>query len=175
MSKELINSTKDFLAGRAWGASVAVTLNMKQGIRVERDKGDFYVPLTEERIKQNLRHFSNLLNRECFGNNWRRKGKRLPVFAIWERVSRDHIHLRIGTPFASPTTFDELKYHSSEVRRFHNLIRACWAASDFGYEKNRLSVYCDDGWIDYLAKRKSKKDYALSFLWENTYLPAKAS
>ena len=174
MSSEFVNPKKEFLGNRDWGRSIAVTLNMKQGIKVAGDNGDFYIPLTEERIKQNLRHFSNLLNRECFGPNWRRKGKRLKVLSVWERGARDHIHFRIRVPFASPTTFEELKNDSSEMRRFKCLILACWGNTDFGYGKNRISIFCDDGWSDYLTKRKTKGDYGLSFLWENTYLPAKA-
>ena len=175
MSRELVEPTKEFLSNRDWGRSIAVTLNMKHGIESTEGNDGLYVPLTEERINQNLRHFSNLLNRECFGPNWRRKGKRLTVLSVWEKATRHHIHLRIGVPFASPTTFDELKNDGFEMRRFKCLILACWGNTDFGYRKNRISIFCDDGWNDYLTKRKTKGDYGLSFLWENTYLPAKAS
>lgn len=178
MSSEFVEPTNEFLGNRDWGQSIAATLNMKQGIKVAGDNGDFYIPLTEERINQNLRHFFNLLNQECFGPNWRRKGKRLNVLSVWERGARDHIHLRIRLPFAPPTpptTFDELKNDSSEILVFRRLILACWENTDFGHGKNHISIFCDDRWNDYLTKRKTKGDYGLSFLWENTYLPAKAS
>ena len=99
MSKELINSTKDFLADRAWGASVAVTMNMKQGKRYEDPEGklsgSFYVPLDEYRINQNLRHFLNLLNTACFGNNWRRNNKRLNVVCVKIKNTFMHVCLDV--------------------------------------------------------------------------------
>lgn len=186
MSKELINSTKDFLADRAWGASVAVTMNMKQGKRYEDPEGklsgSFYVPLDEYRINQNLRHFLNLLNTACFGNNWRRNNKRLNVVVAKEAGSRKHLHLRISVPYPNPRSFKELRSQRIPPHMFVNLIARCWNKTEwsygkvvFGENKPNDIGFCDEGWGNYLTKQKSKESYDLAFPWEGVSLPAKAS
>ena len=105
MTKDLAQQTNTFLLNRQWTHSVAVTLNMKQAIK---DPGGTWITLDEYRINQNLRHFLNLLNARYFGPNWRRKKKRLHVFAVWEKAERHHIHARIGNPNLSFETFKKL-------------------------------------------------------------------
>jgi hypothetical protein len=186
LCNDLINSTKNYLGDRDWGESIAVTLNMKQGQRYEdpegRLSGSFYVPLDEYRINQNLRHFCNLLNRACFGNNWRRNNKRLNVVVVSEAVSRKHLHLRISVPYPKPRSFKELRSHRIPPYMFVNLIAWCWNKTEWGYGKAVFGEnkpndigFCDEGWGDYLTKKRSKENYDLAFPWEVISLPAKAS
>ena len=159
MTKDLAQQTNNFLLNRQWTHGVAVTLNMKQAIK---DPGGTWITLDEYRINQNLRHFLNLLNARCFGPNWRRKKKRLHVFAVWEKAERHHIHAQIGNP-------------NLPFETFKKLILECWEKTDFAYGSNHVVDDCDDGWTKYQAKYNTKENYDLSFLWENTYLPNQAS
>ena len=178
MSTELVNSTKDYLTNRDWGASIAVTLNMKQGKRYEdpegKISGSFYVPLDEYKINQNFRHFTNLLNRACFGNNWRRFNKRLNVSLSHENVSRKHLHVRIQLPSKNPKTIGDLKEQEQLRFKLLSLVRACWVETKWAFG-SRISFYSDEGWSGYIAKPKSKENYDLAFPWELISLPAKAS
>ena len=150
MTKTLAQTTKDYLLNRQWTHSVAVTLNMKHAIK---DPSGTWIRLEEYRINQNFRHFLNLLNARCFGPNWRRKNKRLHVFPVWEKAERHHIHTRINNP--------NLPFES-----FKQLIFECWEKTDFAYGSNLVVANCDDGWISYQAKKTTKQNYDLSFLWE---------
>ena len=55
------------------------------------------------------------------------------------------------------------------------LLRRMLEKTDFAYGSNLVVANCDDGWTSYQAKKKTKENYDLSFLWENTYLPNRAS
>ena len=186
MSRELVEPTKEFLSNRDWGSSFAVTLNMRQGKRYEdpegKISGSFYVPLDEYRINQNFRHFTNLLNSACFGNNWRRFNRRLNVSWSHEKVARKHLHVRISVPYPTPRSFEELRKCKIPPYWFAKLLVRCWNKTEWAYgkvvfgdgDKNDVG-YCDEGWSGYIAKPKSKENYDLSFPCELISLPVKAS
>ena len=72
-----------------------------------------------------------------------------------DRSGREHYHAAIDRPA-----------HISR-RDFENMILECWAKSRWGYRQIKVIPGADEGWIDYMTKRRSKPNYADAFDWEN--------
>ncbi len=79
LKEEVKVSTKNFIKDFNIDNCFGVTLTLKQGIKNQK--------LDDISCSQNLKHFLNVINQKCFGNQVKRFGKRLRVLPVLE-VSR---------------------------------------------------------------------------------------
>lgn len=134
-----------------WHSPYAVTLTMKQAFYAGKTR----IPLDAMKASQNLTHFLNLLNAEVFSSAQRRKGARLRCIPVLEDDGvRMHYHLCLERP-------DHVRAES-----FVNLVHSCWQRTNFGYWMVD-SRPCDAGWLQYMAKARTKKSFADSLDWPN--------
>ncbi len=152
--------TKKYLNHTNWGASLAVTLNLKQSRKVHlKNATATYIRLTNDDITQNVRHFLNLLNASVYGNHWRRWNRQIERFVIVEKSNREHIHSIIKIP------------EQTKITELAKLIPQLWIKTNWGYGNGDIQkCYDSDGWIDYLLKYRTKSNLPDSIDWENTYL-----
>jgi hypothetical protein len=130
---------------------LAVTLTLKQCYRVNGIV-DWIDPI---KASQNLRHFLNVLNRKSFGKVGVRKERRLDCYPVLEDAAgRLHYHLCLEKP----------KTRTPE--QFTALIHQVWGKTRFGYREIDVRP-CDDGWIDYMTKFRSKPNLPDSIDWNN--------
>lgn len=154
MSDQLTEQIKRFIRKNRVVNPLNVTLTEKQtfnGIRLD--------DITSE---QNFRHFRNVLNRKVFGNGYRRFGIELQMLVIRE-VSvnhRHHIHCIIELP------------QRYEFVTFVNLINDVWSKTDFGYDEVHIekpsSQQREDGWLEYIMKKRTKVSFEHSIDWMNS-------
>lgn len=154
MSDQLTEQIKRFIRKNRVVNPLNVTLTEKQtfnGIRLD--------DITSE---QNFRHFRNVLNRKVFGNGYRRFGIELQMLVIRE-VSvnhRHHIHCIIELP------------QRYEFVTFVNLINDVWSKTDFGYDEVHIekpsSQQREDGWLEYIMKKRTKVSFEQSIDWMNS-------
>lgn len=111
-----------------------VTLTLKQRLNGHR--------LDEITSSQNLRHFTNLLNKKVFGNGSKRFGSKLEIIPILEKSKMDryHYHLCLRKP------------DTQSDQNFEILIRECWVKTRWGYNEIHIHRQIDNGWIDYITK-----------------------
>ena len=76
-SEQLKIDVKNYLINFDVNNSFGVTLTLQQGIKNQK--------LDKISSSQNLRHFLNVLNQKCFGNQFKRFNKRLKVLPVIER------------------------------------------------------------------------------------------
>jgi len=153
-ARDLMIATRGFVQEFNWTNPVAVTLTMKSaifkdGILIHGSAADY---------SSNLDHFLNKLNKQLFGG-LARKGWLLSVFAVLERgaLGRDHYHL----------TLDKPTHLTAE--QFARLIKAIWRKTTWGQDRVDVSPDGNERWINYMTKLRSKRDYADSIDWLNTY------
>jgi hypothetical protein len=111
-----------------------VTLTFKQRLNGNR--------LDEISSSQNLRHFTNLLNKRVFGNRSKRFGSKVEIIPVLERSKMDryHYHLCLRKP----------ETHSDQ--KFETVIRECWLKTRWGYNEIHIHRQIDNGWVDYITK-----------------------
>jgi hypothetical protein len=148
---------RDFIHIHGWNAPFAVTLTMKQGVKVETTYGSQITRLTNELASQNLRHFLNLLNKRVYGNAHVRFGSSVRVIPILEsgRDKRRHYHLMIDCPR------NDLK------GLFPQLVRTFWAQTQWGYDQIDIQADADNGWINYISKLNDKPSFNDAIDWVN--------
>ena len=152
----------DYIDRSTWQNPYAVTLTLKQAVV----NNGVYTKIDAIKASENLRHFRNRLDRSLLGRTAVRKGQRLPCFAVYEGTTevRPHYHLCLDRPASA--TFEE----------FAAKIHLNWQATDFGYHQIDIKPCFDvDGWIKYMAKRRTKTDFASSIDWNNTKPDAQLS
>lgn len=136
---------RDFLPVWSEDETFAVTLTMKQNTKGRT--------LDESSASQNLRHFLNLLSRDCFGSAARRYKKAIEVIPVLEESysGRLHYHLTLRNP------------HPKDALKFHHRIKDCWAKTDFADAQTDIQrTYDVAGWNRYITKdRRDNID------WEN--------
>lgn len=148
---------RDFTHIHGWNAPFAVTLTMKQGVKVESGYGFQIIRLTNERASQNLGHFLNLLNKRLYGNAHQRFGSAVRVIPILESGGgkRLHYHLMIDCPR------NDLK------GLFPQLVRTLWTQTQWGYDQTDIQADADKGWINYISKSNDKPNYNDAIDWVN--------
>ena len=121
--------------------SHAVTLNLKQS---EFTTLGNRVKLCPQSASQNLRHLFNLINRQTFGNQFKRKKMRLDCFPVLERSSAGnlHYHLILRNTFSDDFNLQAMKLLIKE------LSNKKW----FGYEDVEVRPHEDHGWVKYILK-----------------------
>lgn len=152
---ELQRSVRLFFNKNLVNRACAVTLTLRQTVAGEGGVGR--VKLTADQAQQNYRHFLNLLNRAVFGKRAARFGRSVVSIPVLEggRGHRLHYHAVIGCP-------SELSYSD-----FEELIRDCWAKTQWGYDEVDIQPDADAGWINYISKLRDKPDYAEAIDWQN--------
>ena len=140
LSNEVKMGIKKYLINVDINDCIGLTLTLKQQIQNQK--------LDHISANQNLRHFLNLLNTKCFGNGFKRFGKRLKVIPILEnsKNNRLHYHITIQNPFLK------------DLNKFLYLINSCWMKTKFGHSHIHINKNVDQGWIDYKTKFSNDKD-----------------
>ena len=134
MRIELKESIKDYVQEFDLSNCCGVTLTMKQ--RYDNKS------LDDISSSRNLRHFLNLLNKNCFGNSFKRFNKRLKVFPSLERSKqgRWHYHLIIENPFPS------------DLIKFERMVEFNWFKTPYGFRRVDINHSINNGWGDYITK-----------------------
>jgi len=133
---------KEWLMGIDTKNCMAITLSFKQGV-----KDQF---LTKEICRQNLKHFLNVMNAYYFGNNYKRRSRRLKVIPSLETSAKNnrlHYHLLLENPDSSKNKGD-----------FETKVRRTWWNTHWGYDQVCIKSNVDKGWIDYITKFKKNSD-----------------
>jgi hypothetical protein len=135
-------------------APAAVTLTMKK-----RHGGQVVDDIV---ASENFRHFRNRLEHLLLGSAAKRYGKRLLMVVVLETSADDrlHYHCIIDRP-----------YHCT-LARFEAVLREQWMKTDFGYRQIDIQDQPDEGWTDYLLKRRQKRSLFDSIDWANCHLIA---
>lgn len=135
-------------------APAAVTLTMKK--RHGGRSADDIV------ASENFRHFRNRLEHAILGSAAKRRGKHLLMIVVLETSAdhRLHYHCIIDRP------------HHCTFGRFEIVVREQWAKTDFGYSQVDIQDQPDEGWTDYLLKRRQKRSLFDSIDWANCQLIA---
>jgi len=159
------NSLRNFLGQVSFAEPVAITLTLKQGVRLNSAGQDTYVALDTNSASQNLRHFLNLLNAHYLGKRAKRFGERMPVISVLEgtRSKRFHYHLMADWP----------KNESRDL--IAGRVGHLWGRTQWGYNECHVRLNADRGWINYITKLKDKSDLSSSIDWENCFLPHSSS
>jgi len=129
----------------------AVTLTLKPYIFSNNN----FARLTTEAASRDLRHFLNVLSRKLLKRFDVRRGRRLTCFPVLEdKYVNPHYHLMLDKPNG---VSDEL---------FEILVRSAWHKTTFGHSQVDIRP-CDLGWILYITKLRTKRDFIDSIDWEN--------
>jgi len=139
-----------------WRRPFAVSLTFKQGIV----SNTAFFPLDSLAATKNLEYFLAFLNKGAFGKSSQRYGLRLTSVGATERTDGTglHAHFCIDKP---PHLSDE---------EFHGLIISSWNRTLFGNVQTDVRPCTDlHGWLSYIAKYKTKSDYADAIDWMNVH------
>jgi len=104
--------------------------------------------LDEIKVNENVKHFTNRLNKSVFGNSFYRYGKRLKGWYVFEggKYKHPHIHAIIERP------------ERINKYQFSDLIIKCWMETKFGYGHNRVAeTYDYPKRVNYMLKSYSKE------------------
>jgi hypothetical protein len=139
-----------------WQAPFAVTLTFKQGTI----SNNTYIPLDSVAASKNIQYFLSILNRRALGKASERYGIRLTCIGVFERTEGTglHAHFCIDKP---PRVTDE---------EFHSLVVTSWNRTLFGNVQTDVKPCTDlPGWLIYIAKYRTKSDYADAIDWMNVH------
>lgn len=142
-----------------WTSQHAVTLTFKESVR---DLPPKRLP-DDLRAQKNVRHFQNLLNRALLPRCANRKGLRLASAFVFEfggdRTAGLHCHGIIECP--DPDLVETLP----------RLVAELWTGRTFWGDQQLKVVPCNQGWVHYMLKVRTKPDYAQCVAKELWQLP----
>lgn len=141
-----------------FSSPTAVTLTFKRGILVDHH----YVPLSRDAASRDLRHFLNVVSRKAISRSELRNGKRVACLPVYEDENvAPHYHLVVDRPdtMAEP--------------EFEDLLWKSWQKTDFGNRQVDVRP-CDEGWVRYILKRRTKSNFCDSIDWMNFHKPDSA-
>ena len=139
------NYIETFQKGYLIPNSICADLNLK---RLVQHTKSCFEKLDNIKVDENVRHFSNRLNKSVFGNSFYRYGKRLKGWYVFEggRYKHPHIHAIIERP------------ERINKYQFSDLIIKCWMETKFGYGNNRVAeTYDYPKRVNYMLKSYSKE------------------
>lgn len=152
-------AVRDFVDFDSWRNPVALNLTFKQCY--------WYQPYARTRIDEIhasgcLNHLSNLINSKLLSRSERHQKDRLGFFAVIERdeYKRLHSHAMVECPDA-----EKLDY-------LEEIVATLWPQTIWGYEQTVVKP-CDDGWLEYMMKLRTKADYLTAHDWSVMHLPKK--
>ena len=171
--KELSKEWYQWLRGKIPNNPYAINLWLKQRYRptakdetrhhklrdsisnaLQYHKGDFAYPhkeisvgITTGNIRDNYRHFLNVLNRAIYKRQARNKGLSVTNIACYEfsESHRYHIHAIIGRP------------NQVNDDTFREYIASSWDKTHWGYGVGDMVAESDDGWLRYITKLSTDK------------------
>lgn len=151
LKREVIGFVQTF----KWEAPYAVTLTFKAGIWAP-DGGWLKCQLHD--AEKNVRHWLNVVSRRLFRRSHHSANPGLKCVAVKEETDlvRLHYHLMIERP------------GGWNDAAFIDLLTREWQRTDWGNDQVVVEA-CDLGWLGYIAKRKTKREYDLSIDWGNTH------
>ena len=140
----------EFCSTDHWDNVCAFTFNLKQKVALrnayfKNRKIEWYI-LDELRCKQCFKEFMRDLNKRIYKSAYIKKKKRLNAIPILEKIDfgRFHIHVAIEAPyFMSQDEFCEFAMN-------------VWLDQYFGYGHGDAQTNANRGWLDYMAKLRSK-------------------
>jgi hypothetical protein len=148
--KILQAKVREFLEKLEWNNTVAATLTLKQAINVDGK----WLKIDDMHATSAMKHFLNVLNGEIYGNAARKK--RIRCVPVYEggRDTRYHYHLCLELP--EGWTAEDLQYVIHKAT-----LRTKW------FDVIQEVKECDEGWLRYMTKQRSKRDYGSSIDWSN--------
>ncbi len=136
---------------------IALTLTIKQSLRVKNENGVFVKRLERKDCDKIAKRFTQKLNRQVFGKRAAEQyGKALSYFAVveGERTGKNlHLHMAIGN----------LPAHL-QFNQLDSLV--CLAKQQVSEldEQHKVDI-ADSGWIEYITKEVCKRDTD-NVLWQ---------
>jgi len=143
----------DFCSTDHWDNVCAFTFNLKQAVKLKEvylnNKKIEWHRLDKIRCEQCFKEFMRDLNRRIYKSAYIKYGKRLQTMAFLERGAegRYHFHAAIESP----------KFMTQD--EFCKLAMDVWLEQSFGYGHGDAKANADRGWIDYMAKIRSKDGF----------------
>lgn len=138
-----------YFANLNWRNMTAITLTYKKGQFID---GHFMAPDTYA-LSKNMRYFLNFLRKKAKI----RESHHFAVVPVFETFADGtfHSHLAITKP----------NWLSDAV--FETIIRDAWSRTRWGAKQIDVRPNADLGWLDYILKLRTKKDFADSIDWDN--------
>lgn len=157
----LQHSLRQWFSLADWQHPFAVTLTLRQSVKVNDGYIATDVWLTNTLASQNLRHFLNRLNRSIYGKASSRFGKGVSCIPVLEGggSKRLHYHAVIDCP------------RTNIVLEFPQLVAEHWHSTQWGYWQIDCQPKPDQNWINYITKFRDKPDYSDAIDWVNLRLP----
>jgi hypothetical protein len=144
----LRSPTKDMMNFAAWENAHALTLTFKQVIH---NMGNFE-RIDAIKAEENVRHFLMRLNRALLRRKLIHQGYRLGSIAVLEGISdgRLHCHAMIECP------------PNVSIENLEKCVALAWGQTRWGHKEIDVKPCRDDGWLNYILKRKTKSDFGES-------------
>ncbi len=150
-------ATRTWLNGTSGDYQLALTLTIKQTVKIKNDYGISFKRTDRDEIGRIAKHFTHKLNKQVFGVSASKSGKKsLKYFVVveGERTFKNlHIHMAIGG----------LDKHT-KWGKFDELVRNAKRSVGELDEQHKLDII-DSGWMDYITKELGKNDTD-NVLWE---------
>ncbi|MBA4050052.1 MAG: hypothetical protein C0464_03495 [Cyanobacteria bacterium DS2.008] len=148
-----------------WQNPIAITLTCREK---PHWKSGIFSSATLDSVQKNLTHVLNRVNnnKDIFGNQGKRKKKtkRLQSVAVVEQNldGRYHYHLQVDVP---PGKTPDL---------LASIIELEWKKSYWGDRINHIQPVRDNGWLMYMLKLPTKRDYDLQIDVRNCHQTKKS-
>lgn len=157
--EKIAAAVREWIDIKNWNNPYAVTFTLKKKINRYESKNSDKVYLDEFKASQNFRYFLNILNKQVFGNGAQRYGLKVDVFPIIEQSDTKHLHYHIILDCPS----------GIKTNNYEELIRECWAKTDWGDVQMCVKSFADSGWVSYITKIADKYSIADAIDWNNVY------
>lgn len=143
------NAAFSYFANLDWRNMTAITFTYKKGLFI----GDGFVAPDLHALSKNMRYFLNILCKKAKI----RKHHYFSVVPVFETFADGtfHSHLAVTKP----------SWLSDVV--FETIIREAWSRTRWGAKQINVRPNADLGWLDYILKLRTKKDFADFIDWDN--------
>ena len=152
------NAVKDFAISISSLYPIALTLTIKQTLKIKNANGIFFKKLDVHECEKIAKRFTQKLNREVFGKRAAEKyGKALSYFVVMEGGKNGknlHLHMAIG----SVPDFVSLNDMESIVCKAKQYVEGL-------DEQHKVDYATNGGWMDYITKEVGRSD-SDNVLWQ---------
>lgn len=127
-----------------WSNITGITLTLKQSICINNiyENGDII------KYNKNFVYFTMFLNQKLFKNGFKRYNKRIRMIAVIEKNKNGRYHIHCAVENSVSNRMDNTV--------FNDYIEHCWKKTKWGHHNILINNNCDQGWIDYMLKKKDK-------------------
>lgn len=149
IAKSHKSALRTWLSAQTSQWPLALTLTLKQSIRVESGTGVCFRKLAASDCEAIAKKFMQKLNKGIYGNAAVRNGKGLKCFAVVEGErsgKRLHLHFALGR-LPDHVKFNEIDGYIAKAKRLVEGID----------EQHKLDI-ADSGWLEYITKEVGTKD-----------------